>query len=148
MFSRLVKETLDLMTTLSQDTVASPQQGAVSEGILPALSIAQEECQSIQNSVMSNLEKTWAWLAGVLDVVEGQLRMGKNFDTKVASSISIISIAFYTNCLNSSCSINHANHCTKLIILTDVNLCNINAVIKKVESFCCFSAVPCLTPAP
>lgn len=89
MFSRLVKETLDLMTTLSQDTVASPQQGAVSEGILPALSIAQEECQSIQNSVMSNLEKSWAWLAGVLDVVEGQLRMGKNFDTKVASNFLI-----------------------------------------------------------
>ena len=85
MFSRLVKETLDLMTTLSQDTAASPQQGAVSEGILPALSIAQEECQSIQTSAMSILEKSWAWLAGVLDVVEGQLRMGKNFDTKVVS---------------------------------------------------------------
>ena len=85
MFSRLVKETLDLMTTLSQDTAASPQQGAASEGILPTLSIAQEECQSIQNSVMSILEKSWAWLAGVLDVVEGQLKMGKNFDTKVDS---------------------------------------------------------------
>lgn len=84
MFSRLVKETLDLMTTLSQDT-ASPQQGAVNEGIVPALSIAQEECQSIQNSVMSTLEKSWGWLAGVLDVVEGQLRMGKHFDTKVGS---------------------------------------------------------------
>lgn len=84
MFSRLVKETLDLITVLSQDT-ASPQQGTVSEGILPVLSLAQDECQSIQNSGMSILEKSWAWLAGVLDVVEGQLRMGKQFDTKVGS---------------------------------------------------------------
>ena len=83
------------MTTLSQDTAASPQQGAVSEGILPALSIAQEECQSIQTSAMSILEKSWAWLAGVLDVVEGQLRMGKNFDTKVVSYFFLLTCQSY-----------------------------------------------------
>lgn len=79
MFSRLVKETLGLMTTLSKDTDTT-QEGTA---IMPSLSIAQEECQSIQNSVMSVLEKSWLWLTGVLDVVEGQLRMGKHFDTKV-----------------------------------------------------------------
>ena len=82
MFSRLVKETLDLMLLLSQDTT-STQQGAGNEAVLPTLSIGQEECQSIQNSMMSVLEKSWVWLAGVLDVVEGQLRLGKHFDTKV-----------------------------------------------------------------
>lgn len=70
------------MATLSQST-ASSQQGAVSDAILPALSVGQEEIQSIQSSMMSILEKSWVWLAGVLDVVEGQLRMGKHFDTKV-----------------------------------------------------------------
>ena len=84
MFSRLVKETLDLMTTLSQDT-ASGLQGTVNEGIVPTLSIAQDDGQSIKNSCMFILEKSWVWLSGVLDVIEGQLRMGKHFDTKVGS---------------------------------------------------------------
>lgn len=82
MFARLVKETLDLMSTLSEDTGPS-QQGTGSETVLPALSLDQQECKLIQDSMMSTLEKSWAWLAGVLDVVEGQLRMGRQFDTKV-----------------------------------------------------------------
>ena len=82
MFARLVKETLDLMSTLSEDSVPS-QQGTGSEAVLPALSLDQQECKLIQDSMMSTLEKSWAWLAGVLDVVEGQLQMGKQFDTKV-----------------------------------------------------------------
>ena len=82
MFARLVKETLDLMSTLSEDSGPS-QQGTGSEAVLPVLSLDQQECKFIQDSMMSTLEKSWAWLAGVLDVVEGQLRMGKQFDTKV-----------------------------------------------------------------
>ncbi|XP_022781948.1 uncharacterized protein LOC111322968 [Stylophora pistillata] len=78
MFSRLVKETLVLMTTLTKDTY-STQQGSA---MLPSLTITQQERQSVQNHVMSVLERSWLWLAGVLDVVEGQLRMGKDFDTK------------------------------------------------------------------
>ena len=87
MFSRLVKETLDLMKTLKEET-DSQQQSVTNESILPALLVGQEECQSIQSSMMSVLEKSWVWLAGVLDVVEGQLRMGKHFDTKVGLSLS------------------------------------------------------------
>ena len=87
MFSRLVKETLDLMKTLKEET-DSQQQSVTNETILPALLVGQEECQSIQSSMMSILEKSWVWLAGVLDVVEGQLRMGKHFDTKVGLSLS------------------------------------------------------------
>ena len=82
MFARLVKETLDLMSTLSEE-IGPSQQGTGSEAVLPALSLDQQECKLIQDSMMSTLEKSWAWLAGVLDVVEGQLRMGKQFDTKV-----------------------------------------------------------------
>ena len=79
MFSRLVKETLDLMTTLTKDTHPTQEGSAM----LPSLTTTQEERQSVQDHVLSVLEKSWLWLAGVLDVVEGQLRMGKNFDTKV-----------------------------------------------------------------
>lgn len=103
MFSRLVKETLDLMTTLSKDT-GSPQQPATgNEAIVPTLSIAHEESQSIQSSVLSILEKSWAWLAGVLDVVEGQLRMGKHFDTKVRSwSIKVSTLTTDCHALSST----------------------------------------------
>lgn len=82
MFSRLVKETLDLMKTLSETTV-SQQEGEIAENVLPTVLLAGQECQYIQDSMMSILEKSWVWLAGILDVVEGQLRIGKNFDTKV-----------------------------------------------------------------
>ena len=82
MFSRLVKETLDLMKTLSDVTVTQ-QQGETGESILPTLTLGLQECQSIQTSVLSILEKSWAWLVDMLDVVEGQLRMGRHFDTKV-----------------------------------------------------------------
>ena len=39
------------------------------------------------------LDKTWAWVASVLDVAEGQLQHGELFDTEVGShyySLSII----------------------------------------------------------
>lgn len=39
----------------------------------------------------------------------------------------IISMVFYTNHLNYASNVNHAKHGTMLIILIDVNLCNINA---------------------
>lgn len=81
MFSRLVKETLDLMKTLSDVTVTQ-QQGETGESILPTLTLGLQECQSIQTSVLSILEKSWVWLVDMLDVVEGQLRMGRHFDTK------------------------------------------------------------------
>ena len=82
MFSRIVKETLDLMTLLSQDTGSAGTRRA-NDIITPVLTIGMVESRNIQNSAMLILEKSWLWLAGVLDVVEGQLRMGKYFDTKV-----------------------------------------------------------------
>lgn len=100
MFSRLVKETLDLMKTLKEETDAQQQQSVTNETILPTLLVGQEECQSIQSSMMSILEKSWAWLAGVLDVVEGQLRMGKHFDTKVGLSL----LLFKSKCRERSIS--------------------------------------------
>ena len=63
-------------------------------------------------------------------------------------SMRIILIVFYTNCFNCVSSINHDNHDTVLIQKNDVSLCNINAVIKNVESFPSFSAVSCLASAP
>lgn len=81
---------MDLMKTLSEET-GSQHQSEASEGILPAaLLLSQEECRSIQNSMASILEKSWMWLAGILDVVEGQLRMGKQFDTKVSPPLSVL----------------------------------------------------------
>lgn len=70
------------MKTLSETTV-SQQEGETAENVLPTVLLAVQECQCIQDSMMSILEKSWVWLAGILDVVEGQLRIGKNFDTKV-----------------------------------------------------------------
>ena len=92
MFSRLVKETLDLMTTLTKDTHPTQEGSAM----LPSLTTTQEERQSVQDHVMSVLEKSWLWLAGVLDVVEGQLRMGKNFDTKVSLYVTTNNLTLHS----------------------------------------------------
>lgn len=77
------------MKTLSKVTV-SQQEGEAAENVLPTVLLARQECQSVQDSMMSILEKSWVWLAGILDVVEGQLRMGKNFDTKVRQVLNPI----------------------------------------------------------
>ena len=35
------------------------------------------------NSAVVAMEKTWQWVASVLDVAEGQLRQGQYFETQV-----------------------------------------------------------------
>ena len=35
------------------------------------------------NSTVVAMEKTWQWVASVLDVAEGQLRQGQYFETQV-----------------------------------------------------------------
>jgi hypothetical protein len=35
------------------------------------------------NSSVVAMEKTWQWVASVLDVAEGQLRQGQHFETQV-----------------------------------------------------------------
>ena len=37
------------------------------------------------NSTVVAMEKTWQWVASVLDVAEGQLRQGQYFETQVCS---------------------------------------------------------------
>ena len=67
---------MDLMTSLSA-------KGSPEEPVLPVLSVTSVEGDSIRDLVTSVLDQSWIWVARLLDVVEGQLQMGKQFDTKV-----------------------------------------------------------------
>ena len=78
MFSRLVKEAIDMMVLLS-----NKEKSPAEEPHLPMLSVSPAEGEPIQEIVTSLLDESWVWLARILDVVEGQLQRGKQFDTKV-----------------------------------------------------------------
>ena len=39
------------------------------------------------DSTVVAMEKTWQWVASVLDVAEGQLRQGQYFETQVCQSL-------------------------------------------------------------
>ncbi|XP_048584846.1 uncharacterized protein LOC5508594 isoform X2 [Nematostella vectensis] len=80
MFSRLVKEAVDLVRVLS--SCEEEKECIADEGFLPTLCMSQDECASIQHQVTVVLDASWVWLAKIMDVVEGQLHCGKDFDTK------------------------------------------------------------------
>ena len=81
MFSRLVKEAVDLVETSCDENSAN--ESSAEELVLPALKVSPDERASVRSIVAAKLEKSWHWLAGILDIVEGQLHMGRTFDTKV-----------------------------------------------------------------
>lgn len=84
MYSRLVKEAIDLISSnQSEETTTSKETVVSEEPVLQVLAISQDECGNILEQVTSLLDVTWVWLAKVLDVVEGQLQHGEGFDTKV-----------------------------------------------------------------
>ena len=83
MFSRLVKEATDLVKSAAPDSSSSANGVSADELVLPVLQAFVEESASLLSVVSAKLEKSWRWLAGILDIVEGQLQMGRTFDTKV-----------------------------------------------------------------
>lgn len=84
MYSRLVKEAIDLISSSqSEENTASKDTIVTEEPVLQVLAINPDECGNILEQVTSLLDFTWVWLAKVLDVVEGQLQHGEGFDTKV-----------------------------------------------------------------
>lgn len=84
MYSRLVKEAIDLISSSqSEENTASKDAIVTEEPVLQVLAINSDECGNILEQVTSLLDFTWVWLAKVLDVVEGQLQHGEGFDTKV-----------------------------------------------------------------
>ena len=45
-----------------------------------------EVVKTLSNSTVVAMEKTWQWVASVLDVAEGQLRQGQYFETQVCNA--------------------------------------------------------------
>ncbi|CAI8007414.1 E3 ubiquitin-protein ligase UBR5 [Geodia barretti] len=70
-FSRFVKDLVDIAVTICDDKTTKTKL------VLPA----KLQCHLVRQT-LSQLESTWRWVIKVLDVAEGQLQRGQNFDVQ------------------------------------------------------------------
>lgn len=80
MFCRLVKEATDLAASLSNNTQDyGPSQGTF---LVKPLEFNNTVEETLMNEAQHVLDKSWKWMRNVLDMLEQQLTVGEEFDTK------------------------------------------------------------------
>eukprot|EP00795_Rhopilema_esculentum_P011486 gene11486-21702_t len=79
MFSRLVKEAVDLASDLLNK---GESKFCGNEDIMPSLAIPTSTENELIHQARCLLSKTWDWLIEVMNSIERQLRAGEEFDTE------------------------------------------------------------------
>ena len=72
---------------------ATPSNSLCISSIQVCVHLPPAILQKLTQWSVDTLEKTWGWVSAVLDVAEGQLQRGNQFDTEV-TKYTILSLMF------------------------------------------------------